>query len=248
MSAEAALTAALNKVRIVLSHTRHPGNIGAAARAMKTMGLCRLYLVAPENFPDRQARVFASGALDVLDSAIVCASLPEALQGTVLAVAATTRQRDLAHETLDCQAACERLLGESALGEVAVVFGPERSGLTVEEVSQCRLFAAIPASEAYSSLNLAQAVQVFAYELRKGALAEKSLLLPASVPASHEEVENFLRHFEGSLYATGFVDPEQPRRLMQRMRRMFARTRLESEEVNILRGFLKALQGNQKRE
>lgn len=240
MSAEAARTAALARVRIVLSHTRHPGNIGAAARAMKTMGLSRLYLVAPENFPDRQARVFASGALDVLDAAIVCANLPEALQGTVLAVAATTRQRDLAHETLDCEAACQQLLGEAALGEVAVVFGPERSGLTVEEVSQCRLFAAIPASEAYSSLNLAQAVQVFAYELRKGALEKKA---PASdiVPASHEEVENFLRHFEDSLYATGFLAPEQPRRLMQRMRRMFARTRLESEEVNILRGFLKAL-------
>lgn len=247
MSAEAARTAALDRVRIVLSHTRHPGNIGAAARAMKTMGLSRLYLVAPENFPDRQARVFASGALDVLDSAIVCASLPEALQGTVLAVAATTRRRDLAHETLDCEAACQQLLGEAALGEVAVVFGPERSGLTVEEVSQCRLFATIPASEVYSSLNLAQAVQVFAYELRKGAL-EKKAPAPDSVPARYEEVENFLRHFEDSLYATGFVDPEQPRRLMQRMRRMFGRTRLESEEVNILRGFLKALQGKQPRE
>jgi tRNA/rRNA methyltransferase len=244
MSAEAAL----NKVRIVLSHTQHPGNIGAAARAMKTMGLSRLYLVAPERFPDREARVFASGALDLLDTATVCADLPQALEGTVLAVATTTRKRVLAHETLDCRAACQRVLAETIHGDVAIVFGPERSGLTIPEVSQCRLFASIPASEAYSSLNLAQAVQVFAYELRVGIVSGPSPETPGSKPATHEEAENFLLQLEASLYSTGFVDPEQPRRLMQRLRRMFARTRLEPEEVNILRGLLKALQGSPDRQ
>ncbi|MEQ1882568.1 MAG: RNA methyltransferase [Burkholderiales bacterium] len=244
MSAEAAL----NKVRIVLSHTQHPGNIGAAARAMKTMGLSRLFLVAPERFPDREARVFASGALDLLDSATVCVDLAQALQGTVLAVAATTRRRDLSHETLDCRVACDRLLAETSHGDVAIVFGPERSGLTIAEVSQCRLFASIAASEAYSSLNLAQAVQVFAYELRMGALSGQLPEIWGPKPATHEETENFLLQLEASLYSTGFVDPEQPRRLMQRLRRMFARTRLEPEEVNILRGLLKALQGSPDRE
>lgn len=232
----------LDNVRVVLSHTTHPGNIGAAARAMKTMGLARLYLVNPKSFPDAQATAMASGAVDVLDHAQVCASLDDALQGTVLAAALTTRPRDLPHEIYDArQAACE-LVEQGRRHEVAIVFGTEMSGLTIAEVSKCRLLVRIPANPNYTSLNLAAAVQVMAYELRMALPeVEKISASPGYEPASFEEVEMFYRHLESSLVASGFLDPEQPKRLMQRLRRLFARSRLEKEEVNILRGILRAM-------
>ena len=235
--------AALGRVRVVLSHTSHPGNIGAAARAMRTMGLSHLYLVNPKDFPHREARALAAGALDILNAAIVCESLDEALAGTVLSVAATARNRDLSHEVLDCRTACQRVLSETRRGDVALVFGTERTGLTIAEVSKCRLIATIPADPAYTSLNLAQAVQVFAYEVRVA--TELSHNEPAADPvnlATHEEIEHFYEHLERTLHATGFLNPAQPGRLMQRMRRLFARSRLEKEEVNILRGILSAMQ------
>jgi tRNA/rRNA methyltransferase len=232
---------ALDKVRVVLSHTSHPGNIGAAARAMKTMGLTRLYLVRPRSFPHPDADAFASRAADVLSGATVCDTLQEALRGTVLAVASTSRRRDLAHELVDCRTACGYLVAESVHGDVAVVFGTERIGLTAGEVSRCRLTAAIPASAEYASLNLAQAVQVFAYELRMAVLEPVLDQAPAPQPAEHEQAEGFFQQLEQAFYDTGFLDPRQPRRLMQRMRRLFARARLEKEEVNILRGFLRAV-------
>lgn len=236
-----AAEAALDKVRIVLSHTSHPGNIGAAARAMKTMGLTRLYLVRPRSFPHPDADAFASGAADVLADATVCQTLQEALRGTMLAVASTSRRRDLAHELVDCRTACAQLVEESVHGDVAVVFGTERIGLTAGEVSRCRLTAAIPASPRYASLNLAQAVQVFAYELRMTALQPTLARVAGSQPADHEQTEGFFQQLERAFYDTGFLDPKQPRRMMQRMRRLFARARLEKEEVNILRGFLRAV-------
>lgn len=233
----------LERVRIVLSHTSHPGNIGAAARAMRTMGLSHLYLVKPKYFPHVDARALAAGALDILNAAVVCESLDEALAGTVLAVAATARNRDLSHEVVDCRKACLRLLSETPRGDVALVFGTERSGLTVAEVSKCGLIATIPASATYTSLNLAQAVQVFAYELRLACEPSHEEPPVDSVNlATHEEIEHFYEHLEQTLYATGFLNPAQPGRLMQRMRRLFARSRLEKEEVNILRGILSAMQ------
>ena len=232
---------ALGRIRIVLSHTTHPGNIGAAARAMKTMGLSRLFLVKPERFPHADAEAFATGAMDVLDSAVICDSVDEALAGTVLAVAATARHRDLAHEVVDCREACSRLVGEAAGGEVALVFGTERSGLTAREVSRCQSIAMIPTNWEYSSLNLAQAVQVFAYELRMSAVGEQVYSQHPVELATHDEAEGFYRQLEDSFYATGFLDPREPKRLMQRMRRMFARARIEKKELNILRGFLSAI-------
>ena len=232
---------ALGRIRIVLSHTTHPGNIGAAARAMKTMGLSRLFLVKPERFPHADAEAFATGAMDVLDSAVICDSVDEALAGTVLAVAATARHRDLAHEVVDCREACSRLVGEAAGGEVALVFGTERSGLTAREVSRCQSIAMIPTNWEYSSLNLAQAVQVFAYELRMSAVGEQVYSQHAADLATHDEAEGFYRQLEDTFYATGFLDPKEPKRLMQRMRRMFARARVEKKELNILRGFLSAI-------
>ena len=232
---------ALGRIRIILSHTTHPGNIGAAARAMKTMGLSRLVLVNPEHFPHPDAETFATGATDLLDKALVCGSVDEALAGTVLAVAATARHRDLAHEVVDCREACRRLVGQAANGEVALVFGTERSGLTASEVSRCQSIAMIPTSWEYSSLNLAQAVQVFAYELRMSALGEQVYAQHSSELATHDEAEGLYRQLEDTFYSTGFLDPEEPKRLMQRMRRMFARARIEKKEVNILRGFLSAI-------
>ena len=232
--------AALERVRVVLCETSHPGNIGAAARAMKTMGLSRLVLVKPKHFPHADAEALASGALDVLRAAVVRDSLEEALAGTVLAVASTSRHRDLTHEVVDCREACKRMVQVASHDEVALVFGPERTGLTVRDVNKCQLIAAIPANPDYASLNLAQAVQVFGYELRMSAGGMAPPVPQSSEPATHDEVEGFYRHLEEVFHASGFLDPQEPKRLMQRMRRLFARSRLEKEEVNILRGFLRA--------
>jgi tRNA/rRNA methyltransferase len=185
--------------------------------------------------------VFASGAADVLANAFVCDSLDDALAGTVLAVASTSRHRDLTHETVDCRTACRQLAGEAANGEVALVFGTERTGLTVREVDRCQLIASIPGNAEYASLNLAQAVQVFAYELHMTSCATEHVPRQEVDLATHEETEGLYRHLEEAFYATGFLNPKQPKRLMQRMRRLFARARLEKEEVNILRGFLRAV-------
>lgn len=238
--------AALDNVRVVLCETSHPGNIGAAARAIKTMGLSRLVLVQPKLFPHPDARALATGADDLLDGAVVCDDLGQALAGTVLAIAATARHRDLAHEVLDCRAACSRLAQEAMTGQVALVFGTERSGLTARQVSQCHLIGTIPTNDNYSSLNLAQAVQVFAYELRMATLgapefAQHAASREGAELATHEEMEGFYGQLEQTFYSTGFLDPAEPKRLMQRMRRLFARARTEKTEVNILRGFLSAI-------
>ena len=228
----------LSHIRIVLSHTSHPGNIGASARAMKTMGIVSLYLVKPKRFPDAEAEAMASGASDVLSNARVCASLTEALQGTVYALAVSARRRELAYASADARRAAQELVAAAQQGEVAIVFGTEMSGLTNEEILQCRAMAHIPADPAYSSLNLAAAVQVMAYEARAAALGAQALPTSEFEPARHEDVENFYAHLEQSLLASGFLDPANPRRLIPRLRRLFGRARLEQEEVNILRGML----------
>jgi tRNA/rRNA methyltransferase len=228
----------LPHIRIVLSHTSHPGNIGAAARAMKTMGIVSLYLVKPKKLPDAEAEARASGALDVLRNARVCASLAEALQGTVYALAVSARRRELAYASAEARSAAQGLVEAARQGEVAIVFGTEMSGLTNEEILQCRAMAHIPADPAYSSLNLAAAVQVMAYEARVAALGALERPPSEFEPARHEDVENFYAHLEQSLLASGFLDPANPRRLIPRLRRLFGRARLEQEEVNILRGML----------
>ena len=228
----------LSHIRIVLSHTSHPGNIGAAARAMKTMGIASLYLVNPKKFPDADADARASGAVDVLQNARVCASLAEALEGTVYALAVSARRRELAYSSADARSAAQLLVAAAQEGEVAVVFGTEMSGLTNEEILQCRAMAHIPADPGYSSLNLAAAVQVMAYEARVAALGAVMPSPADAEPARHEDVENFYVHLEQSLLASGFLDPANPKRLLPRLRRLFGRARLEQEEVNILRGML----------
>jgi tRNA/rRNA methyltransferase len=208
---------------------------------MKTMGLESLYLVNPKRFPAPEAEAMASSATDILERSVVCSSLDQALGGTVFAVACTARSRDLSHEVLTPREAGGRLARAAATGCVALVFGPEKSGLTAEDVSRCGVIATVPANPEYTSLNLAAAVQIFAYEVRQAAEPVTSYVQEQNEAATYEEAEFFFRHLEQTLYDVEFLDPRQPKRLMQRMRRLFQRARLEKEEVNILRGILTAV-------
>jgi tRNA/rRNA methyltransferase len=231
----------LKNIRVILARPSHPGNIGAAARALKTMGLESLYLVRPRQFPHPDADARASGALDVLRQARVCAQLSVALRGCVLAVATSSRQRELRHELLPAGDAVRELLAKAAAQPVALVFGNETTGLTKAEAALCQLWAYIPANPAYSSLNLAAAVQVFAYELRLASAYERASPKPEFELATTEQVEGLNRHLEKTMLHTGFLDPALPKRLMPRLRRLLARARLEAEEINILRGFLRSV-------
>lgn len=230
----------LANVRIVLAAPSHPGNIGAAARAMKTMGLSSLHLVAPERFPDQEAEWRAARAADVLAAAQVHDRLEDALRGTALAVACSRRMREMAVPAVSAREAAARLIETARTQLVAVVFGNETYGLTTEEVNKCGLIATIPANPDYPSLNLGAAVQVLAYELHMAARGEAAGAEPRTL-AQHEDVESFYAHLESLLMESGFFDPQHPKKLMPRIRRLFARAGLEREEVSILRGILKAL-------
>jgi tRNA/rRNA methyltransferase len=246
MNPEALLEPLLARVVVVLSRPSHPGNIGSAARALKTMGLSRLTLVAPKTFPAPEAEALASGAADLLHSAKVVARLDDALADATFSVAVSARVRDLGPAFLPARAASEEIIARAARGEtVALLFGNETAGLTNEEIQRCQRAAMIPADSAYGSLNLAAAVQVLAYELRQSALAGidagalESRATPfSSSPATHAEQEAFYRHLEDVMRASGFLDPERPGRLLAKLRRLFARAGLEKDEVNILRGLL----------
>ncbi|MDX8380363.1 MAG: RNA methyltransferase [Gallionella sp.] len=227
----------LSNVRVVLSHTSHPGNIGAAARAMKTMGLHQLYLINPRHYPDPQAIARAAGADDVLLNAVVCRSIDEALKGVVLTVGMTARPRDISNEVISPREGMSRLLQEAATQPVALLFGTEMSGLTNEEVSRAQMLVNIPSNPDYSSLNLAAAVQVMSYELAM-AVQDYQPITQQAQPAAHEQVEGFIVHLEKTLSEIGFFTTQNPTRMMQRLRRIYARARLESDEINILRGIL----------
>ena len=234
----------LERIRVVLSHPSHPGNIGAAARAMKTMGLSHLVLVNPREFPHAQADAMAAGATDLLVQAEVVDSMAKALQGTLLAVALTARRRELATPALWARDAAAEAVRFAAEGEVALVFGNETSGLSNDELGLCRRWATIPVAPEFSSLNLAAAVQVMCYELRLAALdpGPPPAITGAGQVASHEEVEGLVSHIERAAIGSGFLDPASPKRLIPRMRRLLARAVPEKEEINILRGMLAALE------
>ena len=228
----------LDRVRIVLVHTSHPGNIGAAARAMATMGLGRLVLVAPRRFPHADAVAMASGATAVLDGAKVVDTLDDALVDAVLTIGLSARRRELAARVMPVREACVEAWRHAQQGDVALVFGTEMSGLSNAELARCNVVATIPADPRYSSLNLAAAVQVAAYELRMAAHGGAVWRAPRAAPATHDEIEALYAHAFGTLTALRFFDPAHPRRLAARLRRLFARAGLEREEVNILRGIL----------
>ena len=232
----------LARIRIVLLHPSHPGNIGAAARAMKTMGLSRLYLVKPKSFPDREADARASGTAALLARAVLCETLGEALADTVLAAGMSARRRDLALPFCWAREGAAELTRVATQAEVALVFGNETAGLSNEELSLCQLPVMIPTSSEYSSLNLGAAVQLMCYELRLAAAAPGGAPRNEASLATAEEVEGFLLHLEKDARATGFLDPAQPKRLMHRLRRLFGRAGLEREEVSILRGLLSSFE------
>lgn len=231
----------LSNIRIVLTRPSHPGNIGAAARAMKTMGLSDLWLVSPRVFPHADANAMASGAVDLLESATVCDSLEAALAGCMLAIGTSTRQRDLQAALLTPEDAAKNALAEARNGKVAIVFGNETFGLSKEELACCQALMTIPASPEYNSLNLGAAVQVTAYVLRRMALEER-FAEPELDAADLAEVERFYDHLEQTLIQIGFLNPASPKRLMPKLRRLFSRTRLQKEEINILRGMLSAME------
>ena len=232
----------LSGLRVVLSRTSHPGNIGAAARAMKTMGFTDLALVSPRHFPDSDATAMAAGAADVLAQARVFASLEGALADCALAVGFSARERELSHAPLTLREAAAPLLAATQEGKVALVFGNETSGLSNAELSRCQRFVTIPSNPAYGSLNLAAAVQVACYEL---AVAARAFAAPAARErgaASVGDIEGLYAHLESAAVSSGFLDPVKPGRFMERMRRMFARIRLERQEVKLLRGLLSSLE------
>lgn len=242
-----AMTSKLNLLknfRIVLCQTSHPGNIGSAARAMKTMGLTQLYLVQPKHFPDNEANALACGAINLLESAVVCDTLEDALKGCAVAIGMSARKRQLSHELISAREAAARAANiANSEQSVALVFGTEMSGLSNRELDLCQLLAMIPTNPDFSSLNVAAAVQVMCYELLIAA-DEGTIVNPThKIPlATSEEIEGFYQHLEETLIKIGFLNPTEPKKLMQRVRRIYARASLEKEEVNILRGILKLTQ------
>lgn len=232
----------MNNIRIVLVRTSHPGNIGAVARAMRTMGIKQLALVSPKSFPHAKATARASGALDVLEQALVVETLEEAISDCQLVIGTSARNRNLAWPQLTPEACACKLYEESQHAPTALVFGSERMGLENHELALCHFQATIPSMPDFSSLNLAAAVQLFTYELRKLVIQPIDLQQDKEEYASSDEISGFYQHLERTLQELQFLKEENPGRLMLRMRRLFSRTRLEKTEINILRGILKAIQ------
>ncbi len=231
-------------VRLVLVGTTHPGNIGAAARAMKNMGLRRLVLVSPLLFPHAEATARAAGADDVLAVAQVVDSLDQALSGCRLVLGISARRRGIAGPELDPRQCAAQVAGYSLQTEVALVFGRESSGLNNDEMDRCHFLVRIPTESEFGSLNLAVAVAIIAYELRLAALvgSEADSVGPRRPPATAEEMAHLYAHLQQVLLATGFLNPANPRQLMRRLRRLFNRAQPDQNEVNILRGILASLQ------
>ena len=237
---------AFARVRIVLVGTQHPGNIGSAARAMKTMGLSRLVLVAPSRFPHAEADALAAGADDVLAAATVHEDLADALADCSLVLGCTARSRRVALAEQPPREAALRMLDDARRGgEVALVFGRERTGLTNDELQLCHGAVHIPANPEYSSLNLAAAVQVMSYELRMAMLGAQAVGAQAvgeaareETPAAHAELEGFFAQLAQTLDAIDFHKGRAPESAMRKLRRLFLRTGLDVREVRLLRGIL----------
>lgn len=229
-------------IRIVLVGTTHPGNIGAVARAMKNMGLSDLVLVSPRKFPHEDAIARASGATDILDSATVVPSLEEALADCVYVAGASARSRTINWPSMGPRDCAERMILENKHGKVAAVFGPEKSGLHNNDLDLCHTLLTIPTDPGFSSLNLAMAVQVLTYELRVASMLDPGPGFESEAPpATGEEMERFYAHLERVMTDLRFLDPDNPRFLMRRLRRLFIRARPDKNEANILRGFLTAI-------
>ena len=239
----------LQNIRVILVNTSHPGNIGGAARAMKNMGLSRLVLVEPRDFPSAEAVARAAGAVDILDGARIVSTLEDALDGCSLVLGTSARDRHIPWPLLDpreCATACMEQIDQGC--DVALVFGREDSGLTNDELQRCHFHVHIPSDPEFSSLNLATAVQVLTYEVRMAWLAAQGQPTKmaklethaeqSSLPVTADELERFYTHLESTLVQIGFHDPGNPRHLMSRLRRLYGRSNISKLEMNILRGIL----------
>ncbi len=241
-----------SKISVVLVNTSHPGNIGASARAMRNMGLTRLVLVQPKEFPSGVAVGRAASAVELLDRALVVDSLSEAIADCGLVIGASARSRSIPWPLLTPEQCARKAMAEAGRHRVALVFGREDTGLSNEELQLCHYHVRIPSDPDYSSLNLAAAVMVICYELHKAALAgqiDDSGIIEREWDqemANGEAVEHFYQHLERVLVKIDFHDPENPRQLMQRLRRLFGRIRIDVMEMNILRGMLTHIEKNLK--
>jgi tRNA (cytidine32/uridine32-2'-O)-methyltransferase len=232
-------------LRIVLVGTQHPGNIGSAARAMKTMGLHELHLVKPHRFPHAEASALAAGALDVLEQAVVHASLAEAVADCQFVIGTSSRRREVPLPELQPRNAAEQLLQKGQRGRVALVFGCERTGLENEDLQRCHATVSIPANPEYASLNLAAAVQVLTYEYRMALLASAALVSPPektesldgdAALASHEDMERFFLHLGELMEQVDFHKGRAPDMVTSRLRRLYLRAEMDKREIKILRG------------
>ncbi|MGS2721946.1 tRNA (cytosine(32)/uridine(32)-2'-O)-methyltransferase TrmJ [Paraglaciecola aestuariivivens] len=237
----------LENIRVVLVNTSHTGNIGSAARAMKTMGLSQLVLVDPVSAPDGKSSALAAGAGDVLANAKTVSNLAEAVADCGLVIGTSARSRTLSWPMLEPRECGEKLISEVPNFPVALVFGRENNGLTNEELQQCHFHVCIPANPDYSSLNLAAAVQTLCYEVRMAYLNVTRGQFPESQPEDFEyplsqDLEGFYSHLEQTLIKTNFIIAKHPGMVMTKLRRLFNRARPESQELNILRGILASIE------
>ena len=243
----------LKNIRVVLIDTAHPGNIGASARAMKNMGLNQLILVQPKDFPSGVAVGRAASATDILESAVVVDSLQAAVADCGLVICASARSRKIPWPMLSPEQTGQKVIKEIGLTNIALVFGREDSGLSNEELQLGHFHVQIPSDEKYSSLNLAAAVLVICYEIRKAASKENTDAKSQDAEiwdqefATGDQVEHFYQHLEQVMIDINFHDPKNPRQLMQRMRRLFGRVRLDVMELNILRGILTNIEHSMER-
>ncbi|CAK9885636.1 MAG: tRNA (cytidine/uridine-2'-O-)-methyltransferase TrmJ [Candidatus Erwinia impunctatus] len=235
----------LQNIRIVLVETSHTGNMGSVARAMKTMGLTQLYLVNPLVKPDSQAIALAAGASDIIGDAKIVTTLDEAIAECGLVVGTSARSRSLPWPMLDPRECGVKSVEEACQTPVALVFGRERVGLTNDELQKCHYHVAIPANPDYSSLNLAMAVQLIAYEVRMAYLQNVESDAPVFQPSPYplvDDLEHFYQHMEQMLLASGFIREGSPGQVMSKLRRLYTRARPERDELNILRGMLSSLE------
>ncbi len=234
----------LDQIRIILVGTTHTGNMGSVARAMKTMGLSQLWLVAPKEAPDGQAYALAAGASDILAKAQIVDTLEEAIADCGLIVGTSARSRTLPWPMLDPRTCAQKAMQESQNKPVAIIFGRESSGLTNEELQLCNHHLCIAANPEYSSLNLAMAVQILTYEVRMAALALQDQPVATSdiVYPTADQMDKFYVHLEQTLNETGFIIQQHPGIVMTKLRRLFTRARPEEAELNILRGILTSIQ------
>lgn len=235
----------LNNIKVVLVETSHTGNMGSAARAMKTMGLSKICLVNPIVKPDSQSISLAAGASDMIKQAQIVHSLEEAIADCQLVIGTSARSRHLQWPHLESYQCGDKIITEAIQGNnIALVFGRERVGLTNDELQKCHYHVSIPTNPDYSSLNLAMSVQVLCYEIRMAMLRLNEQPLEKNDTTSYpndDNIERFYQHLEQTLLQTGFINPNHPGQIMGRLRRLFTRARIEQQELNILRGILTSI-------